>query len=51
MADIITTSNLTVPDISKLATGDTRRRYNAKKKKKKKSLAYKLSNNKYKAGV
>ena len=50
MADIITTSNLTVPDNSKLDTGDTRRRY-GKKKKKKKSSVYKLSNNKYKAGV
>ena len=51
MTDIITTSDLTVPDNSKLSTGNTRRKYATKKKKKKKSLDYKLSNNKYKAGV
>ena len=49
MADIVTTSDLTVPDDSSLKTGDTRRKYAIKKKKKKKS--FKLANNKYKAGV
>ena len=49
MADIITTSNLTVPDNSKLSTGDTRRKYN--KKKKKKVKGFKVSKNKYIAGV
>ena len=48
MADIITTSNLTVPDNSKLSTGDTRRKYNKKKKKVK---GFKISKNKYIAGV
>ena len=49
MTDIITTSDLTIPDSSKLATGNVRRKYNTKKKKK--SSDYKVSNNKYKAGV
>ena len=49
MADIVTTSDLTVPDNSSLKTGDVRRSYSIKKRKKKKG--YKLANNKYKAGV
>ena len=49
MADIVTTSDLTVPDDRSLKTGDTRRKYSVKKKKKKKG--FKLANNKYKAGV
>ena len=49
MADIVTTSDLTVPDNSSLKTGDTRRKYSVKNKKKKKS--FKVANNKYKAGV
>ena len=49
MADIVTTSDLTVPDNSSLKTGDTRRKYSVKKKKKKKG--YKVANNKYKPGV
>ena len=48
MADILTTSDLTVPDDSSLKTGDTRRKYSVKKKKKK--FKYKTANNKYKAG-
>ena len=49
MADIVSTSDLTVPDNSSLSTGDLRRNYNVKKKKKKKG--FKLAKNKYKAGV
>ena len=48
MSDIVTTSDLTVPDNSSLSTGDLRRNYGKKKKKKK---GFKLAKNKYKAGV
>ena len=49
MADIITTSDLSTSDNSKLSTGDIRRRYN--KKKKKKVKGFRISKNKYIAGV
>ena len=49
MSDIVTTSDLTVPDNSKLKTGDARRKHSIKNKKKKK--VFKEANNKYKAGV
>jgi len=35
MADIITTKDLSVKDVSKLKTGDTKRKYNVSKKRKK----------------
>ena len=48
MAEVFTTNDLTVPDDSKLDTGDTRRKYNKKKKKK---GEYPLSKNQYKEGI
>ncbi len=45
---IITTNDLTIKDKSSLPTGNVRRKYS---KKKKKSKGFKLSKNKYKAGV
>ena len=45
MAEVFTTNDLTVPDDSKLDTGDTRRKYKKKKKK-----GYPTAHNKYAEG-